>query len=300
MATSAPDVAGNQRQSPRVEIPWGQVIWFAVLICLPFITIIAGTVHDWLTEEEMGHGIFVPFIVGYMIWLRREETFNTPLRPSWWGLSLVLWGFFQAILGTVGADFFLARTGFYIVLIGAIWTLAGFRMLRMLAFPLVLLLFTIRLPQFIYTKITFPLQLLASNLAAQGLGLLGIPVLREGNVLELASQKLDVVEACSGIRSLISLSFLALVYAWFFDRKVWMRWALLAASLPIAIAANSGRIVLTGVLSEYKREFATGIYHSFEGWVIFMVDLVILIGVHRLLNYAYSVVHAKREKHGAH
>ena len=210
---------------------------------------------------------------------------------------MVVWGFVQSVLGTVGADYFLTRTGFFIALIGVIWTMAGFEMLRRLAFPLFLLLFTIRIPLFIYSRITFPLQLLASKLAAGGLSLIGIPVLREGNVLELASQKLDVVEACSGIRSLISLSFLALVYGWFFDRKVWMRWVLLAASIPIAIIANSGRIVITGILSEIQKEFATGAYHSFEGWVIFMVDLFILISFHGLLNKAYSFVQARRAHH---
>jgi exosortase len=177
--------------------------------------------------------------------------------------------------------------------------MAGRGMLRRLVFPLFLMLFTIRIPMFIYTRITFPLQLLASKLAAAGLSLLGIPVLREGNVLELASQKLDVVEACSGIRSLISLTFLALVYGWFFDRKKWMRWILLLASVPIAIAANSGRIIITGVLSEIKKEFATGVYHEFEGWVIFMVDLLILITLHGVLNKAYSFIQARRAGHGS-
>lgn len=299
MASSvSTNVVSDNEKPVGVRIPWTSLIWFAVLIGLPFLAIIAGTVHDWITEEEMGHGFFIPFVVAYMIWLRREEIFNAPLSPSWWGLVPVVWGFTQVILGTVGADFFLARTGVFIVLVGSIWTLAGFRMVRMLAFPLFILLFTIRLPQFIYSKITFPLQLFASKLAADGLSLLGIPVMREGNVLELASQKLDVVEACSGIRSLISLSFLALVYAWFFDKKVWMRWVLLAASIPIAIVANSGRIVITGVLSEYNKEFATGAYHSFEGWVIFMVDLVILIGFHGLLNRGYAMVCARRGKVG--
>lgn len=294
MASSASTNVTSDKEKPAgIRIPWTSLIWFAVLICLPFFVIIAGTVRDWLTEEEMGHGIFIPFVVGYMIWIRREEIFGATLRPSWWGLSLVIWGFVQVILGTVGADLFLARTGVFIVLVGSIWTVAGFRMLRTLAFPLFLLLFTIRLPQFLYSKITFPLQLFASRLAAEGLSLLGIPVMREGNVLELASQKLDVVEACSGIRSLISLSFLALVYAWFFDRKAWMRWVLLAAAVPIAIAANAGRIILTGVLSEYNKEFAVGAYHEFEGWVIFMADLVILIGLHALLNRVYGTVRAR-------
>ena len=299
MASSVPTKVADHAEPPaEVAIPWTLLIWFAVLVVLPFISVLTGMVHDWLTVEEMGHGIFVPFVAGYVIWTDRSKVFAAPLHRSWWGLPVVVWGFLQSVLGTVGADYFLTRTGFFIALIGVIWTMAGFDMLRRLAFPLFLLLFTIRIPLFIYSRITFPLQLLASKLAAGGLGLIGIPVLREGNVLELASQKLDVVEACSGIRSLISLSFLALVYGWFFDRKVWMRWTLLAASIPIAIVANSGRIVITGILSEIKKEFATGAYHSFEGWVIFMVDLIILISLHGLLNKGYSLIQARRARHG--
>jgi exosortase len=111
--------------------------------------------------------------------------------------------------------------------------------------------------------------------------------LRDGNVLELASQKLNVAEACSGIRSLLSLSFLSLVYAYFFDRKVWMRWVLLVATIPIAIVANSARVTLTGVFSEIDTSLAQGFFHEAEGWVIFVVALVILVVVHQLLNFLY-------------
>jgi len=116
------------------------------------------------------------------------------------------------------------------------------------------------------------------------LGIIGIPVLRDGNILELASQKLSVVEACSGIRSLLSLSFLSLVYAYFFDKRVWMRWVLLAATIPIAILSNSGRVTITGILSEINPELARGFFHSLEGWIIFLIALVMLGGLHFLIN----------------
>ncbi len=139
----------------------------------------------------------------------------------------------------------------------------------------------------VYNQITFPLQLFASGVAEKSLEILNIPVLRDGNILELPSQKLSVAEACSGIRSLLSLSFLSLVYAYFFDRKVWMRWVLLIATIPIAIIANSARVTLTGVLSEIDPSLAEGFFHEAEGWVIFVVALVILILVHQLLNWVY-------------
>ena len=126
------------------------------------------------------------------------------------------------------------------------------------------------------------------------LDLMQIPVLREGNVLELAQQKLSVVEACSGIRSLLSLSFLSLVYGYFFENKIWMRVVLFLATIPIAIVANASRVTLTGVLTEYKPELAEGFFHTASGWVIFMVALAILIVVHQILNGGYRLLHARR------
>src|SRR5262245_38800501 len=151
------------------------------------------------------------------------------------------------------------------------------------------------LPAVIYSQSTLPLQILASQLAEVSLSLLGIPVLRDGNVLELASQKLSVVEACSGIRSLLSLSFLSLVYGYFFEKRVWMRVVLFVSTVPIAIAANAGRVTLTGVLSEINPELAHGFMHTASGWVIFMVALAILMAWHKTLNFIFMRVnrHAK-------
>src|SRR6266853_4910851 len=183
-------------------------------------------------------------------------------KPAWWGLGVMAWAALQGYVGTLGAELFLQRTSFLIALLGLLLVLGGTRLVRELVFPLLLLLFMIPIPSVIYNQITFPLQLFASQVAEFTLGLMGIPVLRDGNVLELASQKLSVVEACSGIRSLLSLSFLSLLYAYFFDNKVWMRWALLASTIPIAIAANSARVTLTGMISEYRADLAQGFFHT--------------------------------------
>jgi len=209
-------------------------------------------------------------------------------------LLVVVWGFFQAVIGVRGADFFIARTAFLVAFIGVIVTLGGLTLVRKLAFPLFLLLFMIRIPQFIYSQITFPLQIFASQVAAGTLSFLGIPVLREGNVLALAQQQLSVVEACSGIRSLISLSFLALVYGYFVESKTSIRVLLLAASVPIAIGCNAARITLTGILSQYKPELAEGLYHSFEGWVMFIVAMCILMILHQSLNRIYGIFNARK------
>jgi len=266
------------------RVPWSKIAWFAGLLMVVFAPVLYSMAHEWVTLEDMGHGMFVPFLACYVAWKERDRILAHPVKGTWWGLVLVIIGFFQMIAGYLGADFFVARTAFLVSLIGVLLTTLGWPLVKALAFPLFILLFMIRLPLFIYSQITFPLQILASTLAEQALGLLGIPVLREGNVLELASQKLSVVEACSGIRSLMSLGLLSLVYGYFFDQRRWMKWVLLVSSIPIAILANAFRVTLTGIISEYKKEFAEGVYHSLEGWVIFMVSLVILVVVHQIIH----------------
>jgi exosortase len=281
--------------SGSFSIPWTSIGWFAALLVLCYAPVLARLVNQWNNDEDMGHGFFVPAIAAYVAWQKRQEFFAAPSPPNYWGLLLVAFGAFQLWVGTLGAELFLARTAFIESLVGVVLVLGGTRALKVFAFPLFLLCFMVPIPAVIYNQITFPLQLLASKLAAVVLELIGIPVLRDGNVLELPSQKLNVVEACSGIRSLLSLSFLSLVYAYFFDVKVWMRWALLILVVPIAIAANAGRVTVTGILSEIDPELARGVMHTASGWVIFMVALAIMVMTHGIINAIYGRV----RRHGA-
>ena len=246
-----------------------------------------------MNDEDMGHGLFVPVVAGYIAWQRRDEIMALKAKPNYWGMALVAWGAIQLILGTLGAELFLQRTALLFTLVGILLVSMGTQLVKLLAFPLALLCFMIPIPAIIFTRITFPLQLFASSVAEFVLNLIGIPVLREGNVLELASQKLSVVEACSGIRSLMSLTFLSLVYAYFFDSKTWMRWALLAAAIPIAIIANAGRVTITGILSEIRTDLAQGFFHSLEGWLIFGVAFVLMLVAHRTINVIYGKFHGK-------
>ncbi len=268
-----------------MALPLPAIIWFLGLLILLFFPVIRPMVTEWIDDEAMGHAFFVPLVAGYAAWLNRERILAAPVKPCWPALLLVLWGFCQMVLGFVGADFFLARTAFLVSIVGVVWTVAGTAVVRALAFPLFVLVFMIRIPLFIYQQITFPLQEIASAVASRTLELIGIPVLRDGNILQLASKRLEVVEACSGIRSLLSLTFLSVAYGYLFDRRIWMRVVLFIATVPIAIVANAGRVTLTGILTEYKPEIAEGAYHAFEGWVIFMVELVVLLGAHRLFTW---------------
>jgi len=253
-------------------------------------------VRQWATDGDMGHGFFVPVVAGYIAWQQRDKLLAAEVAPSWWGLAVLGWGVLQLYFATVGAELFLARTAFVISVAGMILLLCGSRILRLLAFPLFLLLFMVPIPAIIYNQVTFQFQLIASRLAEAALSLCGVPVLREGNILELASQKLSVVEACSGIRSLLSLTFLSLVYGHFFERKAWLRVVLFISTIPIAIVANASRVTITGIITQVKPELAEGFFHEAEGWVIFMVALLILIVWHQMLVRGSKFVAARRSR----
>jgi exosortase len=291
MASTVERLPGSS--APPAGIPWLPLGWFSLLLLICYAPVLQRLVLQWYEDPDMGHGFFVPLIAGYIAWQRKDELFAQTPVPNWWGLLVVAYGAFQLLIATLGAELFLARSAFIISLVGMILVLGGSRGLRILAFPLFLLCFMVPIPSIIYNQITFPMQLFASRVADDVLMFVGIPVLREGNILELASQRLNVVEACSGIRSLLSLSFLSLVYAYFFDKKVWMRFLLLVATLPISILANAGRVTLTGVVSEYDAELAGGVFHYASGWVIFMVALVILVLFHQLVNLVYRRLHGR-------
>jgi len=269
-------------------MPWTSIAWFTALTIVTYFPILRHLVEQWSTDEDVGHGFFVPVVAGYIVWQRREELLGVRPQPARWGWAILLWGAAQAYIGTLGAELFLQRTAVLITLVGILLVLGGKPLVKALAFPLLLLPFMVPLPTVVYNQITFPLQQLASRVAEVWLGLLQIPVLRDGNVLELASQRLSVAEACSGIRSLLSLSFLSLVYAYFFDSKVWMRWVLLGLTVPIAILVNSARVTLTGVLSELNPDLARGLYHEVEGWLVFVFALILLFVSHRLINWIWK------------
>lgn len=277
------------KPAPKADLPWASIAWFGLLLAAWYAPVLQLLIRDWMNDDDMGHGFFVPIVAAYIVWLQRDDLLKIQLRPTRWGMALVLLAGLQLIAATLGVEFFLARTSFLLALAGILLTLGGWPLIRALAFPLILLIFMVPLPAIIFSQITFPLQLLASSLAEISLSAIGIPVLRDGNILELPSQRLSVVEACSGIRSLLSLTFLSLVYAYFFDNRVWMRWALFICTIPIAIIANAGRVTITGLLYEFKPEYAEGFFHTFEGWIIFMVAVVFLLACHRLLSLAASL-----------
>ena len=285
---SKPLVASSRADAGASGLPWGAIAWFTGLLLISYALVLVALAHQWATDEDATHGFLVPVVAAYILWQRREELERAPVKPNYLGLILVAWGVIQFLIGSIGAELFLQRSSLIITLTGIILTVCGWEVLKIVGFPLFLLVFMVPLPKVIYGRITLPLQMFASARAEDMLDLLRIPVIREGNILELPSGKLDVVEACSGIRSLMALSFLALVFGFFFDGKPWMKWLLLAATVPIAIAANAGRVAITGVLAEINPELGKGLFHEFEGFVVFFIAGIFLFLVHRTANSVYN------------
>ena len=290
MSTATAELRKPQLSTTTIAV----VAWTAALIVLCYYPIIVRLVSQWSNDDDMGHGFFVPVIAGWIAWQKLSQVEDVPAVPDWRGLILLVWGAIQQYIGTLGVELFLSRTAIVITIVGAVWFLGGIRYLKIFAFPLFLLIFMIPIPAIIYSRITFPLQLFASQVAEVSLNLIGIPVGREGNVLELSTMKLNVVEACSGIRSLLSLTFLSLVYGYFFESRSVVRLLLFCSTIPIAILANAGRVTITGILAQYKPELADGLAHEAEGWIIFMIALLMMVGVHQLLTRLWVFIKERR------
>lgn len=274
---------------------WPTIAWVSALLAVCYAPVLYRLATQWYVDADMGHGFFVPVIAGYIAWQRRDRIAAMVPQPNWWGLAIMIWAGIQLYLGTLGAELFTERTSFVVSIIGAVLLLGGRQYLRVFAFPLFLLFFMVPIPAVVYNQITFPLQLLASRVAEDTISLLQIPIIREGNVLELASQKLNVVEACSGIRSLLTLTFLSLVYGYFCEKRTWIRLVLFFSTIPIAIVANAGRVTLTGVIADYKPELAEGLFHEAQGWVIFMVAFAILALLHQVLVRLANMMKERHE-----
>lgn len=287
-------------------------LWRPLAICAAFVfvygVVLAKLGHDWWTDENYSHGLLIPFIIGYIVWTQREHFNRDAARPSAFiGGGLVLFALMMLFAGTAGAELFTQRISMVIMLTGIVIYFWGYRLIPLLLVPLGLLLLAIPIPAIIFNKVAFPLQLFASRCAVWSMSLLDIPVLRQGNVIELLplgareTKKLEVVEACSGIRSLMTLLTLAVVFAYFTypdsngDRKgpfAWLKsfgwWRsviIVLSAVPIAILTNALRVSGTGVLSHYYgTEVADGFFHSFSGWVIYIVAFLLLFAVAWVLD----------------
>jgi exosortase len=272
-------------RSPSRPEAWCQAAGLFLLLGWLYFSIISRLVGQWWQDPNFSHGFFVPAFALFVVWEKRERLLRLPAKPSWWGASILLSGLLVLVVGVLGAELFLSRFSLLLVFAGLIVLLLGWQHFRLLFFPLVFLVLMIPIPAILFNQITFPLQLLASKVAAFALPLFGVPVLREGNVINLPAMPLEVAEACSGIRSLLSLATLAIIYGYLMERRIQLRVWLAMAALPIAVIANSLRIVGTGLLVQYwDPDKAEGFFHAFSGWLIFVVSLFMLFLLHQLLR----------------
>ncbi len=266
-------------------MPFWQAAVLGVLLLWIYLPILSRLVAQWWNDPNFSHGFFVPLFSAFVVWQERSRFAVVHPKPSWWGALFLLAGLCVLILGQMGAEIFLSRVSLLIVLAGLIILFFGWSFFRELLFPWALLFLMIPIPAIVFNQITFPLQILASKVASTVLPWMGVPVLREGNVINLPAMALEVAEACSGIRSLISLLTLAAIYGYLMEQKNSIRLLLVMGAIPIAVAANSLRIVGTGLLVQYwDPAKAEGFFHEFSGWLIFVISLLMLYLLHRVLR----------------
>ena len=279
-------------------------------ILFTYAAVLVKLSSNWWSDENYSHGLLVPFIIGYILWIERDKLAAAPVRPSMLlgGITVAV-ALFALWIGVAGAELYSQRMSLVLLIAGTVIYFWGLRFLRFVWVPLALLVLAIPIPAIIFNKIAFPLQLFASRCAVWSMSMMGMPVLRQGNIIELKplnsveTRKLEVVEACSGIRSLMTLVTLAVVFAYFTHPRsddgprnggklgflrsygFWRSTILVLSAVPIAILTNAARVSGTGILSHYYgTQVADGFFHSFSGWAIYVVAFLLLFGVGFILD----------------
>jgi exosortase len=287
MSVSAGSISHAARVGTRLWT-WRLVLWCLILASLTLI-IYASTLKaltlQWWSDPDYGHGFFVPLFSGYVLWHESRRWTKVEIKPSNFGFVAMLGAIGLLLFGSLGAELFTSRLSLLVLIAGMILFLSGWQMLRLVSFPLGYLIWMIPMPVVIYNQITFPLQLIASRMATSWLELAQVPVLRDGNILVMSNYSLEVVEACSGIRSLLTLMALAVAYGYLVTPRRWVRYVLAALMVPIAIITNAIRIMGAGILARrYGPAAAEGFLHEFSGWAIFLVALVLMFGSYWILR----------------
>lgn len=296
-----------------MSVPAARKLWqslaLSFAIIFTFATVLAKLFQDWWNDENYSHGLLIPFIIGYILWTQRDKFARAQLRSSeLLGGTAVLLGLVGLWAGVAGAELYTQRLSLILLLAGLVVYFWGLALLKMLLVPFGLLFLAMPIPAIIFNKIAFPLQLFASRCAVWSMNMLGIPVLRQGNIIELKplnsfdTKKLEVVEACSGIRSLMTLLTLAVVFAYFTHSSgdeppsgkrfgwlksygFWRATIIIASAIPIAIVTNAFRVSGTGVLAHYYgTSVADGFFHSFSGWAVYIVAFILLFGIGMILD----------------
>lgn len=297
--------------SEKITAPWktrlqkvhgwgiGQGLLIAAAFGYLYTPTLTVLVADWAKYPEYSHGFLVPVMSGYCLWERRHSITQLPVQPSPVGLLVILLGLALLFLGNAGASLSLMRVSMIVLIAGLVCYHGGWQRLQATTFPLVFLLFMMPWPTVLLHALTLPMQFFAAGLATSLLQLCDLPVYREGNVIFLPHATLEVVEACSGLRSVVSLLACAVVLAYMTQRQASKRLLLAASAIPLAIIANALRIWGTGVLAHlYGAQAADGFYHTFAGWLVFVIAWVLLAAEGCVLA-RLGKPHTQREAPGA-
>jgi exosortase len=270
---------------PAERRPWA--VGLALLAALGWLyaDVVSSLVRQWASDDNYSHGFLVVPLALFFAWERRDRLLRADYRPHAAGLVLIAGSLLVLLAGLLGAELFLTRISLVGLIGGIVLFVWGREHFRILAFPIAFLVLMVPLPEIIFNQVAFPLQLVASRAGEAAIAAAGIPVLREGNVLHLPGRSLEVAEACSGIRSLVSLIMLGIVLGYFTESSRWTRLFLTVSAIPIAILANATRVGGTGLLSHWVGPAAAdGFFHSFSGWIVFLVALGGLVLVQRLIS----------------
>ena len=280
-----PDDSPNKRKPVSAAIPLflkdpvsvAKISSCVMCLGILYCSVFQSMVYDWSNDPDFSHGFLIPFISLFLVWQRSQELAKLPTAPRNPGILVIIIGLFFLMIGSLAAEYFTQRISFIVVLCGIILFLLGRQHLKLLSFPLIYLIFMIPIPSILMLKITFPMQMLAAKAATFSLQLLDIPVLREGTVIHLVENSLEVERACSGIRSLISLLALGAILTYFINKLNWQRTVVIFSCLPIAIFINAFRVSMTGILAQYYgMEAAEGFFHGFSGAVLYFAGLILV------------------------
>ena len=260
----------------------------ATLAVAAVVTLYWPVLHDmvltWINNENDSHGFIVPIVSTYLIWKRRDRLAAQAVAPNAWGLLGIIGGMVMLLFGWLASEYFTQRFSLIIVLSGCIIYWYGWPIMALLAGPVAYLILMIPIPSILYDSVAFPLKLFVTKVSVAIMKALGILVVREGNIMAFPNITLEVVDACSGLRSLMSLLAVGLAYTMLFVPSMRHKYCIAFLIFPIAIMANLVRVIGTGILSQYfGAAAAEGFFHEFAGLVIFMTSLLLLVTAHRLL-----------------
>ena len=271
-------------ENPLSSVNPYKLITLIILVALLFCPAIAKLVKMWGTNDDYSHGFFVIPISFYMVWQRREKLRNLNFQPSWMGLPVLIVGSVSYLIASITKFHSLTHLAMPIVILGLLLFFGGWRLVIELSLPLLFLFFMFPIPSSYYVQITNQLKLVVTKISEESINLMRIPVYREGNILFLASTQLEVTEACSGIRSMYSFLMLSCLFS-LFSVRLSPKIVLIISAVPLAMAVNIIRIIVTAVLANFfGEEIAQGFFHQFSGMILFILGLCALFTEYRFLK----------------